>query len=70
MSTTQGQTKRVFMDFFFTKPYGRQHSEKYAYNTVFLFNKVRHKDLFELLGKIDLFRKDTRIIQRFYCKMN
>lgn len=27
------------------------------------FDKLRHQELFELLGKLDLFGKDTRIIQ-------
>lgn len=33
-----------------------------------VFDKVQHKDLFELLGKLDLFGKDIRIIHSIYWK--
>lgn len=30
------------------------------------FDKVRHKELMELLGNFDIFRKDARIIENLY----
>lgn len=32
------------------------------------FHKVRHEELFEMLGKLDLFRKYIRTIQKSQCE--
>lgn len=35
----------------------------YFINYANAFDKVQHKEMFELLGNLDLFRNDIRIIQ-------
>lgn len=44
--------------------YGLIKLENHYYSN--LFDKVRRKDLFEMLGKLDPFGKDVRIIENLY----